>query len=523
LNNAVSYPRRTWYVVENHKTHERIATSHPKRYTDGGTWAMVQKVSATGKQDALSKVNGKKTMSSYEEFLAGKHLRFQNTGIEVDGDLNPVLFPWQRDIVRWSLRKGRCENWASCGLGKTFMEETWAQHVVQHTHKPCLLFEPLGVTSQIYRDAVKFGIDKQVPVKIVEKQSDVVPDGINITNYEKLHLFDASKFGSIVAGESGILKSYTGATKRALCEKFAQTPYRLGCSATPAPNDRMELGNHAEFLGIMPSNEMLARWFINQSKNVGHYVLRPFATKEFWRWICSWAVCVSKPSDLGYPDDGYNLPPLRITEHIVDRMKPEPGYMFTVGRKVSATEVHKEKRSVLQERAEKVAELVNDNDDLWVVWVDTDYEADAVMPLLSREYVEVRGSQPDKKKIEGLDAFSLGQVPVIITKPEIGGWGLHWAHCHRCTYFCGFSFERFYQSVRRLWRFGQQHPVDCHFIMTPNEESIKKVLDFKSQQHEEMQYEMSRLMKAGMLEELYEHKTLTLSNRIGTLALPSWL
>ena len=439
-------------------------------------------------------------MISYQEFLARKHTRLAKSGFEIPLlEINQKLFDWQREIVRWAVRCGRAALFEDCGLGKTAQQLEWARLVVQKTNGRILLLCPLAVQWQTKREAGKFGIDSQVQVNVVESQPEV-QDGISITNYEKLHHFDTSQFVGVVLDESSILKAYTGATKRALCERFANTPYKLACTATPAPNDRMELGNHSEFLGVMPSDDMLARWFINDGGKAGTYRLRKHGERDFWRWMASWSVCISSPADLGFDAGGFDLPDLVTIEHVID-CKAESGYLFAVPRAVSATSVHREKRAYLDERADVVAGLVNNDTDCWAVWCDTDYESDALMDRIP-DAVEVRGSHSERIKEDRLRAFSDGKARVMITKPEIGGFGLNWQHCHKTTWFAGYSYERFYQSLRRLWRYGQTQDVEVHVIRTVNEGSIVETIERKRRQHEEMQREMAGLMGDGMREEL---------------------
>jgi len=436
--------------------------------------------------------------SHYRQFLDSKHLRQIKSGITVEADeLNPMMKDWQRAITSWALRCGRAGLFEECGLGKTVQQLVWAEHVCRHHNANALLLCPLAVQWQTKLEAEKFGIGCRV--KLAESQADV-QDGITITNYEKLHHFDASQFIAVVADEASILKSYVGATKRMLCDKFADTPYKLACTATPAPNDRMELGNQSEFLGIMPSNAMLARWFINDGGAVGTYRLRKHGERDFWRWMCSWSACISTPSDIGFSDDGYILPPIRVHEIVIE-CKPEPGMLFNVPAAISATDVHREKRRHLNERADAVAGLVNGDTDTWVIWCDTDYEADALVARI-KDAIEVRGSESVKAKETKLKAFTDGQERVIITKPEIGGFGLNWQHCHKTTWFAGYSYERWYQAVRRLFRFGQKLPVDAYVIRTVNEGSIVESIQRKERQHVEMQREMAALMSDGMREEL---------------------
>lgn len=434
----------------------------------------------------------------YAAFIASKHGRVKSSGFDVPIEaIDSKLFDWQRTIVQWAVRRGTAALFEDCGLGKTLQQLEWARIVHGHTGENALLLCPLAVQWQTEREAKKFNID--CDVTICESQDDV-RGGISITNYEKLHHFDASKFGIVVLDESGILKAYTGATKRKLCDQFANTPYKLACTATPAPNDRMELGNHSEFLGVMPSNDMLARWFINDGGKCGNYRLKRHGSEDFWRWMASWSACISSPEDLGFDGSEFKLPALVPFEHVIE-CKPEDGYLFAVPRKVSATNVHKEKRAYLAERAAKVAELVNSDDDAWAVWVDTNYEADAIKKLIP-DAVEVRGSHSDKVKEAGLRGFSDGTHRVIITKSEIGGFGLNWQHAHKTTWFAGYSYEKFYQAIRRLWRFGQKSPVEVHVVRTVSEGSVIDTLQRKQQEHEEMQREMASLMRDGMREEM---------------------
>ena len=462
-------------------------------------------------------------VTEYQDFLDSKHLRVANSGFSVKPkELNPHLFDWQRLITQWSIRRGRAALWLDTGLGKTICQLDYSRCIIQRENKPALILAPLAVTRQTCDEAVKFGIDAHCPIVHAASQADVKEPGIYVTNYEKLHLFDASKFCSVVLDESGILKAFTGATKRKLCADFADTPYRLACTATPAPNDRMELGNHSEFLGIMRGTEMLARWFINTGKSVGKYTLRPYAADDFWRWMASWAVCISRPSDIGFTNAGCDLPPLRVHEHIVAADTISPGMLFNVGKDVSATEVHQEKRANLVERVAKVASLVNGDKDAWAVWCDTDYESEALCHAIP-DALEVKGSHSAELKTERLEAFRKGQARVIVTKADIGGWGLNWQHAHKTTWFAGFRFEAFYQAVRRLYRFGQTQPVDVHIVMTENEQSIKKILDRKAAQHTELHCEMAQRMKDCTMEELFAKRTLKRTRGSSSLQLPCWL
>lgn len=459
-------------------------------------------------------------MNDYTRFLKSKHIRHEKTGFNVElEDMNQKAFDWQRIITQWSLRTGRSLLSEDCGLGKSLQSLMWGEHVVKHTGGKVILLCPLAVQRQFAREAEKFNIG--VRVTVCESQDDV-RDGISVTNYEKLHHFKASEFAGVVLDEAQILKAYTGKTKRLLCKSFEKTPYRLNCSATPAPNDRMEIGNQSEFLGVLPSSEMLARWFINSGDKVGEYRLRKHGESDFWKWMATWAMCISSPADLGFDGSKYKLPPLKIHEHVVEN-PIEKGFLFNVGKKVSATNIHKEKRSVLHERAEVVAGLVNNDTDAWAVWCDTDYEADALSEKIP-DAIEVRGSMPTKKKEELLESFTNGQSRVIITKAKVGGLGLNWQHAHKTSWFAGYSFEQFYQAIRRLYRFGQEEQVDVHIVRSENEESIAETIRKKERQHMELQCEVAHLMAENMKSELgIAPVQLRSSHGENAIHIPSWL
>lgn len=436
-------------------------------------------------------------MQPYRDFINGKHVRNEPSGVSVsESELNQKLFDWQRHIVRWSLEQGRSALFADCGLGKSFMQLEWANQLhLSGEAESIILFCPIAVAEQTLGEAGKFGIES--PIRIVNSQEDIEP-GINVTNYEKLHKFNCGSFDAVVLDESSILKSYTGSTKRALLDAFQGTKHRMACTATPAPNDLMELGNHAEFLGVMPSNEMLARWFINDGKSVGNYRLKNHARRDFWQWVSSWAKAASRPSDVGdFDDTAYELPKLNIEEELVDSELPVlTGGQMTLchpGKEISATTAHQEKRASLGHKSVRIAELVDDGQ-TWVCWVDTDYEADAIAKLIP-DAVEVRGSMKDEVKRERLRAFSDGQIRVLITKARVAGFGMNWQHCHNMTCMAGFSFESWYQSVRRMWRFGQTEQVNVHLVMSESEESVKRALERKMKQHREIGAELCREIK----------------------------
>jgi len=462
-------------------------------------------------------VEGGGVMDDYTTFLASKSPRVQAAGITIDeSDLHPMLFGFQRAVVAWALRRGRAALFLECGLGKTFLQIEWAAHISQHTGRPVLILAPLAVAQQTKREGQRFGYT----VTLCRSQADVRP-GINVANYEMLDHFMPAAFTGVVLDESGILKSYSGSTKKQLIDAFARTPYRLCCTATPAPNDHMEIGNHAEFLGIMPSPEMLSRWFINDTTNMGTYRLKGHARQAFWEWISSWAVSARRPSDLGFPDEGYDLPPLRLHEVNVpvDRTEDAGAYLFRLPE-MNATGLHAEMRRTAPARAQIAADLVNGQSGPWLVWCNTNYEADALLALLP-DATEVRGSESIEAKERKIDAFITGQTRVLITKPSLAGWGLNLQHCHQVVFVgLSYSFEALYQAVRRSYRFGQQHLVDAYLLVAETEDAVLTAVRRKMAAHEEMLDEMSRA--AGALT-LQSGLRLVPYTPQGDLFIPDWL
>lgn len=423
-------------------------------------------------------------MIEYQEFLEQKTRADVPTGLSSIPELNSALFPFQRDIVAWALKRGRAAIFADCGMGKTLMQLEWARHIPG----PVLILAPLAVAGQTVEEGEKFGI----AVNHARKQSDVI-EGINITNYEMLNHFETSMFTGCVLDESSILKSYMGKTKRDLLNRFDRTPYKLACTATPAPNDHMELGNHAEFLNVMTSSEMLSRWFINNAMEAGNYRLKGHAERDFWRWVATWAVALSKPSDMGeYSDDGYILPPLKF-KHVTIESKPPEGEMFHVSGSLSATELHKEKRRSADERAAVVADFVREADGQVLIWCDANYEADAIKRLIPHA-VDVRGSDSTERKTAALLDFAHSRPgsEVLITKPSVAGFGMNFQQCHNVAFIgLSYSFEALYQALRRTYRFGQKHPVTALIVETENESGIRITVERKMSDHEALLKGMS--------------------------------
>lgn len=397
---------------------------------------------------------------SYTDFLARKAISDPMTGLTDIPELPGCLFPHQRDIVKWALRRGRAALFAGTGLGKSLMELAWAQAIHQVTGKAILHMAPLAVSNQLAREAEKFGIKASVAAK----QSDCV-DGISITNYQKLDHFDLSQFGGVILDESSILKNTDGHYRTRLIEACQAIPFRLAATATPAPNDFMELGNHAEFLGIMSYTDMLATFFVHDGGETQKWRLKGHAENEFWRWMASWAVMLRKPSDLGYSNEGYDLPPLKFVQHTVSAEyapNAETGLLFpmqaeTLQERIAA------RRSTVDDRCALAAEVTPlDRPFLW--WCNLNSEAETLASSIPGA-VNLHGSLKDAEKERIILDFIDGKIRVLVSKPSLCGFGMNFQHCAD-TGFVGLndSFEQFYQAVRRFWRFGQTKPVTCHII-----------------------------------------------------------
>lgn len=463
----------------------------------------------------------------YLSLIARKAVAFTPRGFDDIPPLHPELFPHQRAVTEFALRAGCAAMFLDTGLGKSFAALEWGRVVVEKTNKPVLMLAPLAVGPQHEREAARFGID----ARYVRDGSDTDTPRIYITNYERLDNFDVTKFGGVILDESSILKSFAGVTTKKLIDTFSCTPYRLCCTATPAPNDHTELGTHAEFLGVMRRDEMLPRWFLHDSADTGTWRIKGHAVADFWRWVASWSRCVSLPSDLGFEDTGYVLPPIAVTEHVVEADLTIDAGEETRGKfqgqqrlfripETSATSIHKEKRLTVEDRADLVAECIDaDPEEQWLVWCDTDYEADAVIERMPGAE-EVRGSMTALQKEARLDAFSRGTLRVLVTKPSIAGYGLNWQQCARMA-FAGlsFSYENYYQAIRRCWRFGQVREVEVHIAMADTEAAIKRVIDRKAGDHVVMKREMQAAMRAA-------HQTAirkTVYTPTKEAGLPAWL
>lgn len=401
----------------------------------------------------------------YQRFLESKRITDKPSGFS-PRSLNPALFNWQADITRWALRRGRAALFEDCGLGKTPQQLEWAQQVCNETGGNVLVLTPLAVNYQTKSEGEKFCI----PVIVCKDQFEVKP-GINVTNYEKLQHFSPREFAGVVLDESSILKSYTGKIRTQIIESFSQTPYRLACTATPAPNDYMELGNHAEFLGVMTRVEMLATFFTHDGGETSKWRLKGHAENEFWKWLASWAVYIRKPSDLGYPDDDFILPAKNETVVSIEGVATD-GYLFPMAA-ASLEEQRKVKRASLSSRVQACADLVNaKSNGHWIVWTELNDEANALEKMISGA-VQIAGADNPSDKERKLIAFSRGEFRVLVTKASIAGFGMNWQHCNQMAFVgLSHSYEDLYQAIRRCWRFGQKNPVDVYLFMVDGEQAI---------------------------------------------------
>lgn len=428
---------------------------------------------------------------NYRDFLKNKRFVLESSGFDIDkSKLNPMLYDFQKDIVRWALKKGKACIFADCGLGKTPMQLSWAYQVHKYTGGMVLILAPLAVAEQTKREAEKFGYT----AKVVEKQEQCI-HGINITNYEKLDRFIAKEFTGIVLDESSILKSYSGKVRTSIIQNFHDVSYKLACTATPAPNDYMELGNHSEFCGVMTRAEMLSMFFVHDGGQTSKWRLKGHAEDVFWQWLATFSVFVDNPRNIGYEVTGYDLPPLNIKEIIVDGNEP-------VSDSLTLSERRQARKDSLQLRCEKAAELVNNSNEQWLVWCDLNDESHKLHELIN-ESVEVQGSDKDTYKSESMLNFSKEKLKCLVTKPKIAGFGMNWQNCHNMI-FTGLSdsYEQYYQALRRCWRFGQKLPVNVYIIISSKEGCVKENIERKQTDFLKMQSEMTNLTKEITKKEL---------------------
>lgn len=429
-------------------------------------------------------------LPAYRDFISAKGKTTAGQGFAPHGSW-PGLFEHQRRTLKFACETGRSAAFLDTGLGKSRVEAAFADEARRKTNKPSLILTPLAVARQMQRECESVGVE----ARVIREDAEVWP-GVNIANYERLGKLDVTRFGGVVLDESGILKNFSGQTKTALVRAFADTPYRLAATATPAPNDHMELGTHSEFLGYLGSMEMLCRWFINDAATASQdWRLKGHAIGDFWSWVASWARAASLPSDLGGDDTGYILPALRYHVHGVspDLSEDTGGLLFRIPDQ-SATSIHKEKRLTLDDRVARAAEIANAADGAVIVWCETNDESTALAKAIP-DAIEVVGSMTPDVKERALDAFTFGERRVIVTKGKIAGFGLNWQHANTVIEASvSHSYEQHYQKIRRSWRFGQAKPVDCHVIVADTERPIWANVQRKAADHDKMKRAMATAM-----------------------------
>lgn len=443
-------------------------------------------------------------MQDYSEFLVNKHSKVEYLGFDIDpSTIAPHAFDFQASIITWAIKLGRAALFENVGFGKTLQAAEISKQLAMHTGGKILTLAPLGVAGQSRGEYLKHS---GIELVYCKSQEDVGDNQIVVTNYDRIKNFDPGQFVGVVLDESSVLKNFSGKTKNLLVDMFADTPYKICASATPAPNDYMEIGNHAEFLGVMNSNEMLAKWFINDGGKAGNYRLKKHAETDFWRWVTSWAVCITKPSDLGdeyaHEDEKFELPPLNIIGHFVPANQEAYKEAFGNGRLIpdtapSSTQLGHVKRLSLPERIEIAKEIVADIDgnEPILIWCSLNDESEALRKAFP-EAVEIRGSDSIESKERNLAAFTNGEIRILITKGSIAGHGLNWQHCNQVIDFSpNFSFETFWQQKGRNHRFGQLREVYYHIVYAETEGNVMETLQRKQEQYTKMQAKMAQAMK----------------------------
>ena len=414
----------------------------------------------------------------YKDFLKQKESTETPLGIK-KFNLNEKLYSFQKELVSWALEIGRCALYADCGLGKTPMQLSWADEIAKKTNKPILILTPLAVSHQTIKEGEKFNIE------CIRSTDGKIKNGkIIVTNYEKLHYFNPNDFVGVVCDESSIIKNFSGKRQGQVTQFMKKIKYRLLCTATAAPNDYIELGTSSEALGQMGRMDMLGTFFVNDENSLhpiwwgARWRLKPHAEKHFWAWVCSWAMALRKPSDMGYDDTGFILPELKVTETIVDASRTIKGQLFALPA-VTLNEQRDERKETIKERCEAAAEKV-DNNESAVMWCHLNAEADLLEKIIP-DAKQVKGGDTDEQKEQKFIDFANGNLRVLITKPRIGAFGLNWQHCHNMTFFPSHSFEQYYQGVRRCWRFGQKNEVTVHIISTKGEVIVLRNLKRKEE------------------------------------------
>lgn len=450
---------------------------------------------------------------NYNDFIQSKSLQIKNCGINItDDSLNCSLFKFQKSIVKWALAKGKSAIFADCGLGKTLMQLEWAEQIRKHTSGTILIIAPLAVSKQTKSEGLKFGIN----INICLSQNDVKSDTINITNYERLDKFNASEFIAVVLDESSILKSYSGKIRNQIINMFRNTPYKLACTATPAPNDYMELGNHSEFLGVMTRTEMLSMFFVHDGGQTSKWKLKGHAEDIFWKWISGWSVVVDNPANIGYTDVNYNLPDLNVSQVIVDGKS-------SLQTNLSLTERRQIRHDSLKSRCQAAANIVNKSDEQWLIWCDLNDEGDLLNKLIDNS-INVQGSDDANFKTKSMLDFANRKIKVLITKPKIAGYGMNWQNCHNVI-FVGLSdsFESYYQAIRRCWRFGQTFDVNVYIVISAKEGAVKENIERKQEENEKFKNILVAYSKESLNSDTESTYRITTNyNPCVAMDLPKW-
>jgi superfamily II DNA or RNA helicase len=456
---------------------------------------------------------------NYTDFISNKFKAQKDCGFELDrNELNPKLFEYQKDLVLWGLRRGKSAFFAGTGTGKTFMQCEWAKHVYERLNMPVLILSPLAVSAQTVLEAQKLGID----VKLCAEQADIV-NGVNITNYEKLDRFDATSFGGIVLDESSMLKSFTSATRNDIIESFNNTPFRLACTATPAPNDFMELGNHSEFLDAMTRTEMLSMFFYHDGGDTAKWRLKGHAEDKFWEFVASWAAILTMPSDLGYDNAGFELPPLNYNEIVVKSNSVPEGCLFAFEAQ-NLQERRANRKATINERVKVCADIVNSSNDIHLVWCDLNAESELLKKSI-KDCVEVKGSDSPEHKEKAMLDFAAGKIKCLVSKPSICGFGLNFQVCHNMS-FVGLSdsFEEYYQAVRRCYRFGQTKSVNVNIITSELEGAVVENIKRKERDSLKMHAAMVEHTKKFVQENTKNIKIYDRNyNPKQNIIVPSWI
>lgn len=452
-------------------------------------------------------------IEEYRAFLQHKKVTIPQSGFVVsETSLNRALFPFQRHCVSKALMCGKYALFENTGLGKTIQQMEWSRQVALHTGGAVIIVAPLAVVGQTIAEGAKFGYE------IIRYSGAAEGGKIYITNYDQIEGMDCSLFAGVVLDESSILKNFDGKTKQLIIDRFANTPYKLACTATPSPNDVMELCNHAEFLNVMNRNEMLAMYFIHDGGNTSSWRLKGHCEQMFWDFVSEWATMIEKPSDIGFSDAGYILPPLNYIEEHIMTAKRDNWRLFN-DMAVNATSYNEELRQTIKERLTRAAEIVNASDENFIIWIKQDIEGDMLRELIP-DAVEVRGSERPEEKERKLLGFGLGEFRVLVTKLKIAQFGMNYQNCHNQIFVAlDFSFESTYQGIRRSYRFGQTREVNIYLICTDTMENVREVINKKSAAFESMQHAMT----AATNRNIHTKRTFTQTRGTQTMRLPNFI